>query len=90
MNMMLAMCGLLYPIIACPSMALRLMNGSMVSEREGRVEICYNNTFNTICDDFWDDLDARVVCNQLGFTGSGKKQSQTTSESVLTFQHHAC
>ena len=73
MNMMINV--LLYPAIACPFMTVRLMNATEVSTTvgRGRVEICFNNTFNTICDDFWDDLDARVVCNQLGFDGKGEK-----------------
>ena len=57
-------------------MTLRLMNGTMTSKREGRVEICYNNTFSTICDDLWDELDARVVCKELGFTGNSEKLSK--------------
>ena len=54
---------------ACSDGDIRLVNGRLATE--GRVEICRNNTYGTICDDQWDVLDARVACTQLGFSGQG-------------------
>ena len=53
---------------ACSMGTVRLVNGSNSSQ--GRVEMCYNNTWGTICGDTWTINEAVVVCNGLGYYGS--------------------
>ena len=62
------MCYLLsHLLVPCSYGDIRLADGS--TNYEGRVEICNDGTFGTVCDDFWDDNDAEVVCRQAGYFG---------------------
>ena len=61
---------LLILLTVCGDGDLRLVEGEGIGE--GRVEICFNNTYGSICADFWDEVDAQVVCGQLGFLRNGQ------------------
>ena len=50
---------------ACSDGQLRLMNST--ASGEGRIELCINNTYGSVCDDQWGIKDAEVACKQLGF-----------------------
>ena len=55
----------------CSTGPLRLAGGNVPNE--GRVEICLNNVWGTVCDDGWSTSDATVVCRQLGYSTQGQK-----------------
>ena len=51
----------------CQTGSLRLGNNTFTANTsEGRVEICINNAWGTICDDLFGRTDAAVVCGSLG------------------------
>ena len=45
---------------------VRLADGASVNE--GRVEVCVDGEWGTVCNHNWGSNDAHVVCSQLGLT----------------------
>ena len=51
------------PVNNCTDETLRLVGGT--NPAEGRVEICINNAWGTVCDNGFTKEEALVVCRQL-------------------------
>ena len=61
---------------ACVEGSVLLYNGSEVSTEasQGTVLVCFSGVYGSICDDFWDQLEAQVICGQLGKNSTGSKR----------------
>ena len=53
----------------CTNEDLRLVNGT--TQFEGNVEVCINKSWAAICDSQWSNVQAAVVCRQLGYSSKG-------------------
>ena len=56
--------------LVCIQGEIRLRGGS--NAMTGRVEVCNNGIWGTVCDDVWGARDAQVACRQLTYASTGE------------------
>ena len=59
--------------VGCVEGGVRIVSGG--TPLEGRVEICLDDEWGTVCDQMWNNADASVVCRQLGMSPTGAIQN---------------
>ena len=55
--------------VSCETGDIRLVSGR--EEYEGRLEVCINQVWGTVCSQYWDSSDTKVACRQLGYQELG-------------------
>ncbi|XP_019849591.1 PREDICTED: deleted in malignant brain tumors 1 protein-like [Amphimedon queenslandica] len=70
----------------CTNGAIRIVPYYSPSDSVGRVEVCSDNSWGTLCSDFFDDSDAQVVCRQLGYSAIGSVSVGPISDD-LSYTH---
>lgn len=52
--------------VTCNEGVIRSVNGTLLNE--GRIEVCTNGVWGSICGSNFDPIDAVVACRELGYT----------------------
>ena len=64
------------------------MNGGSTDGHAGRVEICFQGSWGSVCWTTWDRRETEVVCRQLGFENTGMYIHKLHFElTFINFQH---
>ena len=58
---------------ACTQGDIRLVAGAL--NNEGRVEVCNQNQWGSVCDMGWGIADARVACYHAGYSGMAASEA---------------
>lgn len=66
---------------------IRLVDGT--TPYAGKVQICHNAVWGTVCDHSWSSAEAKVACRQLGYSGGSATTSQPSSGQIW-FHMLAC
>ena len=66
---------------------IRLAGGTSLS---GRVEVCMDGTWGTVCDDFWGCEEASVACFQLGLSRTSEFLTQEWYSHVFLSSDTQC
>lgn len=66
-------------LVVCSDGEVRLSGG--LTDTEGRIEVCIDEIWGTVCNDMLDSADTGVICAQLGY-------SRYSKQSVFNFRQH--
>ena len=63
-----------------------VVNGNETGVNEGTIQIFYNGTWGTVCDDYWGFSEAEVACHMLGFADAIRAYSRFVTFSLIVLE----